>query len=486
LSWQVQSEPHAPARGSALESKVSPLATSLSLFAADIASILIARYVALVVWHRVNPGVTILQDFGIWLTAALFPLVYASMSLYSARGWTPVEELRRICLGSALVSLVLTTTTFLAKDFTGYSRGLFLSSFLLVSFLVPMGRAVLRHFCGERAWWGVPVLILGAGRTAQVVVEGLKSQPHLGFKPVACLSDSAVGDADCAGVPIAGGFPLAAEIGRKLKIDHLLIAMPGLERGEITHAIERWGATFGHVLVIPNLFGLATLWVSTRDLGGILGLEVRQNLLIPWNQWFKRSVDLLGAVVIGAVALPILVVAALWIAIASPGSVFYRQEREGRRGKLIRICKLRTMYPDAENLLSDYLAGNAQARDEWQRHVKLKSDPRVLPGIGKFLRRTGLDELPQIWSVLKGEMSIVGPRPFPAYHLEQFPPEFRELRRRVTPGLTGLWQVSSRSDADLKAQEALDVYYIRNWSLWLDLYILARTVGAVLMGRGAY
>jgi lipopolysaccharide/colanic/teichoic acid biosynthesis glycosyltransferase len=190
---------------------------------------------------------------------------------------------------------------------------------------------------------------------------------------------------------------------------------------------------------------------------------------------------------VGICSIPVLAIAAAWIKIVSPGaSPFYRQTREGEGRRSIGVWKLRTMYPNADRVLEKHLAENPAARDEWDSHLKLRRDPRILPGIGTLLRRTSLDELPQLLNIIKGEMTLVGPRPLPRYHLDHFDPRFREFRAKVTPGLTGLWQVSARSDGDLQVQEALDTFYIRNWSLWLDLYILARTVRAVLLSKGAY
>jgi lipopolysaccharide/colanic/teichoic acid biosynthesis glycosyltransferase len=166
--------------------------------------------------------------------------------------------------------------------------------------------------------------------------------------------------------------------------------------------------------------------------------------------------------------------------------VLFRQEREGPDGKRISMLKLRTMHCDSDRLLVEYLDSHPEEKINWLRFFKLKKDPRILPAIGVFLRRYSLDELPQLWNVLRGDMSLVGPRPFPYYHLNQFPASFRYLRASVMPGITGLWQVTARSDGDLTVQEVEDTYYIRNWSPWLDIYILLRTVQTVISAKGAY
>jgi lipopolysaccharide/colanic/teichoic acid biosynthesis glycosyltransferase len=186
------------------------------------------------------------------------------------------------------------------------------------------------------------------------------------------------------------------------------------------------------------------------------------------------------------VAGPVIGIAALLVKIFSPGPAFFTQEREGEGGQVVRVYKIRTMVPNAEQRLAEYLRDDEEARFEWERFLKLRNDPRIIPVVGKVFRRFSIDELPQLWHVLTGEMSLVGPRIFALWHVARFPAEFRELRRQVPPGMTGLWQVAHRNSGDLKIQEIVDSYYIHNWSVWMDLWILFRTVRIVLTGKGAY
>jgi Undecaprenyl-phosphate galactose phosphotransferase WbaP len=463
-----------------------PLATGLALLASDGVALLAAGWLGVQVWSLANPAIGL--EFYLYLLPALavFFVVYGTFGLYPGVGLGPVEELRNTTLATTLVYLVASASIFLSKEVAVHSRGVFLSSWFFSLFLVPSGRAFLRFLFAAKPWWGVPVVVFGAGDTGRMVVDRLVSQPGLGWKPVALLDDEDSNISPQGDIPVVGPLSLAPELASADQIRHALVAMPHLKRQELLRVLERMGTVFPHVIVVPDLLGMSSLWVSPRDLGGVLGLEIRQNLLIPFNRWMKRGLDLALASVAGLLSLPLILIAVAWIKRVSPGPAFFLQEREGEGGRKIRVRKLRTMYLDADMLLLRFLERDPAARDEWQRYFKLKRDPRILPGIGHLLRRTSLDEVPQLWNVLKGEMSLVGPRPFPNYHLAQFDSDFRAIRTRVPPGLTGLWQVSARSNGDLKIQESLDTYYIRNWSLWLDLHILARTVRAVISRDGAY
>jgi len=203
------------------------------------------------------------------------------------------------------------------------------------------------------------------------------------------------------------------------------------------------------------------------------------------NQLAKRIADVVLGSLGLVLSLPMICAAAVAVVLRDPGPVLHAPFREGRNGSRFRMWKVRTMYRDADARLLECLSRDEHARREWEREFKITSDPRVLPGIGAFLRRWSLDECPQLWNVVKGDMSLVGPRALPGYHLDAFDPAFRAERRRVRPGMTGLWQVTSRGRDAIRRQQTLDSYYISNWSIWLDVFILARTVEAVLSGRGA-
>ncbi len=230
--------------------------------------------------------------------------------------------------------------------------------------------------------------------------------------------------------------------------------------------------------------GLSSLWVEARDLNGVLGLGVQQRLLMPWPRVIKRALDLALVVVFGTLWLPVIALIALAIKITSPGPVFYRQTRCGRGGGPFIAWKFRSMYANASELLEQCLDSDPSLREEWRQCRKLRQDPRITP-LGRLLRRTSLDELPQLWNIVLGQMSFVGPRPIVSEEISRYGDGFA-LYAKVAPGLSGMWQVSGRNNLSYEQRVTLDLYYVRNWSVWLDLHILARTIRVVVLGDGAY
>jgi Undecaprenyl-phosphate galactose phosphotransferase WbaP len=217
---------------------------------------------------------------------------------------------------------------------------------------------------------------------------------------------------------------------------------------------------------------------------GLLGLEVRQNLLDPWHQRLKRTLDLIFSFVIGLFTLPLMALIAIIIRIDSKGSIFYQHQRIGKGGENIDIYKFRSMVINADQVLEDYLTKHPDVETEWANKHKLSKDPRVTR-IGRFLRKTSLDELPQLWNVFRGELSMVGPRPIVEQEIPHYEAGFT-LYKLVRPGMTGLWQASGRTDTTYQDRVRYDEYYVRNWSIWLDIYILLRTIWVVIRGQGAY
>ncbi len=422
------------------------------------------------------------QYAGLAVGVLTLPLAYYWVGLYPGHGIGAVQRLRARAYATLFVFGILLTWNYIFED-RQWSRGVLLLTLFFALIIPPALDALLRKNLIARGVCGEPVVILGGGRTGALVTKTLQRESDLGFVPVGILDDdSQKWGTHVHGIRVVGPLSSIGAFEGRAKV--VLIAIPGMNRERLAELVQK--LSFPNVIIIPDLFGIQSLWIRSRDLGGVLGLEVRKNLLISSNRLLKRILDYAIAVPLFVVTAPFLAACAVGIKVISPGPVFFRQEREGQSGKRITIHKLRTMYPDAERVLGQYLEESPLEKANWQQFYKLKKDPRILPGIGWFLRRYSLDELPQLWNVLRGDMSLVGPRPFPYYHLNSFSDNFRGLRASVMPGLTGLWQVSERSDGDLKVQEVEDTYYIRNWSLWLDIYILLRTVQTLLLPKGAY
>src|ERR1700722_19563306 len=453
--------------------------TTWAILAVDVAALEASLALGLAVRRMVAPWFTaaigVEQYLAVAVGILLLPMVHYQLGIYPGYLLGPVERLRRRTLATlAVFGGLVAWDNIVARGVL--SRGVLLATFGFALVLPPLAESLARRLLVARKRWGV----LGAGSRGGLVVRALLREPQLGLVPIAFLDNRPdAWNQALESVPVAGPLGLAQDFERRAEA--AIVAMADLERDDVAGLLQ--DLNFPRVSVIPQFTGVASLWVTARDLGGCLGLEIKKNLLVPRNLALKRIMDRAIALPLFLLGIPVMAAAAAWIKLTSRGSVFHCQMREGIDGRRIAVWKLRTMHVDGERRLEPWFREHPEARLEWSRYFKLRQDPRVLPWIGKLLRRTSLDELPQLWSVLKGEMSLVGPRPLPDYHLEHFSSEFRALRTRVLPGLTGMWQVSARSEGDVEVQEALDTYYIRNWSPWLDLYILARTVETVVVAR---
>jgi len=420
----------------------------------------------------------------LWPILLLFIIAYAVAGLYPGVCISPVDELRRICLSTSFTYLVVGAGIFLFQEGETYSRGVFLMAWVLSLTGVLLGRLLVRQVFGPLPWWGYPVLILGGGRTGELVIRTLNHQPSFGLKPLAVLDDNPDHRKEICGTPVLGPLSIAPLLARKRDIHYAIVAMPGVPRERLLTILEQYASTFPHLLMIPDLFGMASLWVGTKDLGGILGLEIRQRLLLPGPRMSKALLDVLLTLLLGLLMLPIILGIALLVKLDSPGPIFYGQRRLGQNGVYFTAWKFRSMVRNADEVLASHLAVDPDLRQQWETDQKLRYDPRITR-VGHFLRRTSLDELPQLWNVLRGEMSLVGPRPIVDEEIPRYAEKY-ELYTQVLPGLTGLWQVSGRNDVSYPERVNLDAYYVRNWSVWLDVYILLRTVWVVLIGEGAY
>lgn len=405
-----------------------------------------------------------------WLT-----LRYA-MGLYPGYALSDVEELRRqvyAVLGAASVSLMF---AFFLQVGDFVSRLVLLLGFAGILISSPLTRQGAKWILKKAGLWGKPVVIVGSGEEGRALVRILEGEWGFGLRPVALFqgSDESTEDRELSE---------AAKLSREHGVDTIMLVIPQDGRERLERISSQASYSFRHVIILPDMGGVINSAVAVRNFLGNFGVELKHNLLDPWARLLKRTLDLLGVVVGGLVIAPFLLTVTVLIKLDSSGPIFYGSWRRGAGGRQFRCWKFRTMRPDAELLLEEYLRTSPDIKAEWEQNYKLQNDPRITR-IGSFLRKTSLDELPQLWNVLLGEMSLVGPRPMLETELSSYGQTY-DLYKRVPPGITGFWQVSGRSDVGYEERVAMNAYYVRDWSVWLDIVILARTVRSVLVSRGA-
>ena len=461
-----------------------PLVAVLVDYAAIVAAELLACFVQRVAVGGAQPAAIP----GVYLYG-IVPLLFLGF-LYARR--TYVQNIpfwrivRRIFWASIYAAVTVVLLLYFAQLGEEVSR-LFvgLASFFIVLFLWA-GRYVCRKCVYALGLFRVPVLFIGAGRTAERVIRSFQFDAGFDYRIVGFLDDHPVSETLAAKYPILGGFDDAERIIRATGVRDVVITAPGLDPDAQVRLINRIQPLVSRVIVAPNLIGIPMGRLTAVSLVSekIVLLQTHNNLSGRFNRFVKRTFDLVCSVLGLALVSPVMLAIAVAVYIDDPGAVTFAHRRIGRNGKTFPCYKFRSMVKDAETRLAQYLAENPAAREEWERDFKLKDDPRITR-IGHFLRRTSLDELPQILNVIRGEMSLVGPRPIVEKEIIKYGDHIADYYL-VPPGITGLWQVSGRSDTTYDERVQMDSWYVRNWSIWLDFVYLIKTVQVVFKKEGAY
>jgi len=461
---------------------ISKFAALLALVASDIAMLVTAISLASIIRVDVLPAVSrafvaevphMLLD-RIWIIATVFTMCLAYEGLYTKRlhFW---QEAKQITKAASLAFLFLMSIISMGQLTGETSRTVVLVGYILSIILLPIGRFVVKSILVRAGLGTQAVLILGAGEAGRSIATALLQENHLGYRIVGFLDEDPAKQLRSVEVngrffPVLGSFRDSDRIMAATDTDRLIVATPSMPPKEMVGLINRLQRKASSVVVIPDLAGVSVMGAEVDHAFNdqVLTLNIKNSLTNPLNMFAKRTFDLFTSALLSIIILPLMALIALAIKIESPGPAFFKQQRVGRNGDIFDCYKFRTMAINAQEILG----------------AILKNDPRITR-IGNLLRKTSLDELPQILNVLKGEMSLVGPRPIVQKEVPRFGYSINDFFI-VRPGITGLWQVSGRNDIDYSERVRLEAWYVRNWSLWLDITILIRTVGIVLSRSGAY
>jgi Undecaprenyl-phosphate galactose phosphotransferase WbaP len=413
-----------------------------------------------------------------------FILIFQISNLYPGISLAPAEEMKRLCIGSIFAYGGIIMSRLIEKDHWDAINTAFLISCFFSTIILLSARGITHLFLHKTKLGGIPAVIYGTGSTGRLVAECFTNNIRTGYIPVLFIDDNPIDENEIMGIPVIHDTSIGPEIVKRYNIKMAIVAMPELNAIKLKNLLNKSVSAFRYNVLIPNFFNISNIWMSVRDFSGILGLETSHKFKLNFNLGVKRLMDILFVLIGGILILPILLLIALLIKITSPGPVLYKHQRLGKNGNPFYAYKFRTMKIDAEQQLEKILNSDPAIREEWEKNRKIKNDPRIT-AVGRILRRISFDEFPQLINIIKSEMSLVGPRPIVHDEIEKYGDDFDSIFS-IKPGLTGLWQVSGRSDTNYHDRISYDTYYLQSWSVWLDLWIILKTFGSIIFGKGAY
>ncbi|HBE81138.1 MAG TPA: undecaprenyl-phosphate galactose phosphotransferase WbaP [Firmicutes bacterium] len=397
--------------------------------------------------------------------------------------WESSAKLLKVCTFATLITI----GSLFLTGFSHFSSRLFIGLIWFYSSFYLMGsRYLIQRFLANIGLWCQTVVIIGNHTGVETLKKSFAAEPGLGYQIVDVIEYVPGGKVRKKQSPLFK-FEAWKKTIIQSGVSEVIIAFPELKRTELLQLIYWLQPMVKNITIMPDLQGLPLSDLETDlffDQKAVM-MRVRNNLLFYRNRLFKRIFDLCCGALFFVIASPVMLLIAVLIKFNSPGPIFHMGERLGKAGRNFKCYKFRTMYLNEQDILQKFMQNHPEAAEEWRQFAKLRAfDPRVT-GVGKWLRKFSLDELPQIVNVLKGDMSLVGPRPYLPSEQERMR-YYKKTILETVPGITGLWQVRGRNEIAFEGRLSLESWYVRNWSIWLDITLLIRTVGVVLRRRGAY
>ncbi|MCP4152093.1 MAG: exopolysaccharide biosynthesis polyprenyl glycosylphosphotransferase [bacterium] len=455
----------------------------LAVLLADIFSLILAFYCAYFIridiipylFNIENPWFFPIEHFyKMYYLLFFFILIFFYEKLYTRR-YDFFEEFVYISRGLFISVIFIAVFIYLSRTFETFSRAIPILMMLTGMIIVPLLRFIVKKILIFSGFYIKYAVVVGKKEQTDLVLPTLKGLESTGYKIADVLEPEAV-------------LAHKNDITTALNVDPvrtLILVSEGLEKEQLNLLINSCENHVEEIKILSDSSYLKTIGVDTEYIEELLVMRMANNLLSPVNLFLKRVFDLVISLTSLILFLPVFLLIGLLVKIDSRGPVLFVQERFGKDGKKFKFLKFRSMFVDGDDKLKSFLKQNPDLQKEWEQFKKLKSrDPRVTR-VGKFLRRFSLDESPQIYNVFKGDMSIVGPRPYLIREKEEIQ-QSAAIIFRVPSGLTGLWQIKGRSELSFDARLKLDEFYVRNWSFFLDIIIILKTFGAVLKGKGAY